>query len=81
MKTTIISPTVHILQDELTHIRDLESKGYKFLVEEAVHACSLDGEFNTLNDAKMAIEECVSCRASDTDAFARLKEYYPEGQH
>lgn len=64
--------------DETAHIRYLESEGYKFLVEETVNACSLDGEFNTLNDAKMAIEECVSCRASDTDAFTRLKKYYPE---
>lgn len=64
--------------DEAAHIRFLEDAGYKFFVEETEYALSLDGEFDSFDDAKEAIEECVSCRASDIEAFERLKKYYAD---
>ena len=65
--------------DEAAHIRFLEDVGCKFFVEETEYGWSLDGEFDSFEAAKEAIDECMLDRASDTDAFERIKHYgrYP----
>lgn len=74
-----ITTPYNVDTDEAAHIRFLEDVGCKFFVEETEYGCSLDGEFNTFAEAKEAIDECMLDRASDTDVFARLQKYYPNG--
>lgn len=61
--------------DEVAHIRFLEDVGCEFFVEETEYGCTVGDKYSTFAEAKEAIDECMLYRASDAEAFERIKYY------